>query len=55
MVDHIEENKRQERLEALYIKDGRDSVEHPFHALYTGLHQQTLNDDDGSGSGEPVS
>lgn len=55
MVDYIEENKRQERLEALYIKDGRTDPAHPFHALYTGLHQQALNNDDGSGSGEPVS
>jgi hypothetical protein len=50
MVDHVEELKRQERLERLYVEDGRDNPEHPFHALYTGLHQQTLNDDDRSGS-----
>jgi hypothetical protein len=37
MIDPIEEQKRQDRLEAAYFADGRDSLDHPLHSLYTGL------------------
>lgn len=30
-------NARVERLEELYILDGRDKPDHPYHSLYTGL------------------
>lgn len=30
---------RGDRLEELYLADGRDKKEHPLHATYTGLHQ----------------
>ncbi len=29
-------------LDKLYLEDGRDNPEHPFHSLYTGLYQQYL-------------
>ena len=32
--------ERTKRLEALYIKDGRDKKDHPMHGLFTGLHQK---------------
>lgn len=35
----IEQQARQDRLEALYLADGRDNPDHPMHALYTGLAQ----------------
>lgn len=28
---------QQELLNALYIRDGREDPEHPFHHVYTGL------------------
>lgn len=31
---------RVKRLELLYMKDGRHRLDHPYHALYTGLHTQ---------------
>lgn len=37
VIDHKEQQARQERLEALYLSDGRDSKDHPFHGLYSGL------------------
>ena len=30
-------NARVERLEELYIRDGRDKKDHPWHGCYTGL------------------
>ena len=27
----------QARIEQLYIEDGRDNADHPFHSVYTGL------------------
>lgn len=38
--DPVEQLATQERLDALYEADGRDSLDHPMHALYTGLHMQ---------------
>ncbi len=32
--------KRQKRLDALYVKDGRYRPEHPQHGLYTGLAEK---------------
>jgi hypothetical protein len=29
---------RVERLEELYIRDGRDNQDHPWHSTYTGLY-----------------
>ena len=33
----IEQQARQDQLEALYEADGRDNPEHPLHCLYSGL------------------
>jgi len=33
----IEQQQRQDDLEALYAADGRHDKDHPMHALYTGL------------------
>jgi hypothetical protein len=30
---------RSDFLDKLYVQDGRDKPEHPFHSLYTGLYQ----------------
>lgn len=37
MVNPVEEQKRQDQLEAWYKQDGRESKDHPMHAVYTGL------------------
>lgn len=36
------DQQRYDKLEALYIKDGRDKREHPMYSLYTGLYQAYL-------------
>lgn len=36
-MDWQAETRKMEYLDHLYIKDGRDSKEHPHHARYTGL------------------
>lgn len=38
--DPFEQQVRQDTLDALYLVDRRDSPDHPFHSLYTGLYQQ---------------
>jgi hypothetical protein len=43
IIDHIEEDKKQARLEAWYKKDGRDDASHPLHRLYTGLAEKYMN------------
>jgi hypothetical protein len=35
--DPVEQQLRQEHLDALYEADGRHDPKHPKHALYTGL------------------
>jgi hypothetical protein len=35
----IEQQARQEQLEAWYAQDGRHNHDHPMHCLYTGLAQ----------------
>lgn len=45
MVDPIEEQKRQDRLDEWYKKDGRDSKDHPMRCLYTGLADKYMNKD----------
>lgn len=35
--DPVEQQGRQDRLEALYVADGRDHPSHPQHGNYTGL------------------
>ena len=37
MVNPVEEQKRQDQLDAWYKEDGREDKDHPMHALYTGL------------------
>ena len=37
-----QDRKRAERMESLYVLDGRHRKDHPMHGLYTGLHQETL-------------
>ena len=39
MIDHKVDQARQDKLEALYIADGRHSKDHPLHGVYTGLWQ----------------
>ena len=43
MVDPIEEQKRQDRLESWYEQDGRNEKDHPLHSLYTGLAEKYMN------------
>ena len=31
-------------LDQLYVIDGREDPDHPFHRLYTGLHQRYINE-----------
>lgn len=38
--DPVIQLKRQEFLDALYLADGRDDQEHPYHSSYTGLFEQ---------------
>lgn len=38
--DPIEQQKRYEKLEALYEADGRHDPAHPMHSIYTGLVDQ---------------
>jgi len=46
MVNPVEEQKRQDRLEAWYKQDGREDKNHPLYALYTGLaHKYSGNED----------
>lgn len=47
IIDHIEEDKKQARLETWYEKDGRDDVNHQLHCLYTGLAEKYMNKKDG--------
>lgn len=37
MIDPIEQQRRQDALDAAYEADGRHDPEHPLHALYSGL------------------
>ena len=37
--DPTQQQAVQDRLEQLYLADGRDKTDHPMHALYTGLAQ----------------
>lgn len=46
MVNPVEEQKRQDRLDAWYKQDGRGSKKHPMHSLYTGLADKYMNKDD---------
>jgi hypothetical protein len=43
MVNPIEEQKRQDRLDSWYEKDGRDDKSHSLHSLYTGLASKYMN------------
>jgi hypothetical protein len=45
MVNPIEEQKRQDRLERWYEKDGRTEKSHPFYSLYTGLAEKYKNEE----------
>lgn len=38
--DPTEQQARQDLLDDLYRRSGRDRKEHPMHALYTGLYQE---------------
>lgn len=35
----LREQARQDALDRLFVKDGRDKKEHPMYSLYTGLYQ----------------
>lgn len=37
----VEQQARQDELDARYLEDGRDNPAHPFHALYTGLYNNS--------------
>jgi hypothetical protein len=47
MVNPIDEQLRQDRLEAWYKEDGRDDKAHPMHALYTGLAEKYMSKEQG--------
>jgi len=40
-----EQRERQNRLERMYMDDGRDDPKHPYHRLFTGLKQGAGNKD----------
>lgn len=42
LCDPLEQQARQDALDDLYERDGRDRHDHPLHGLYTGLAQQYL-------------
>ena len=42
MTDFNEDQARQEKLEQLYIDDGRKDKAHPMHGLYTGLWESYM-------------
>lgn len=44
MVNPIEEQKRQERLEEWYERDGRNKKTHSMYGLYTGLADKYKNE-----------
>jgi hypothetical protein len=46
MVNPVEEQKRQDRLDAWYKQDGRGSKKHPMHSLYTGLADKYMDKGD---------
>jgi len=48
MVNPVEEQKRQDQLDAWYKQDGRDDKSHPMHALYTGLADKYMNKEQGN-------
>ena len=37
-------NNRVNWLDELYLRDGRDSKDHPQHGTYTGLHMKYRNE-----------
>lgn len=39
-----QDQQRQDFLDSLYIRYGRDKKDHPMHSLYTGLYQQWIAD-----------
>ena len=43
LIDPIEENKKQERLDGWFLQDGRDKKGHEFYMLYTGLADKYMN------------
>lgn len=44
----IEQQARQDRLEAAYTADGRHDPAHPAHSTYTGLFAENTNDSNNS-------
>jgi len=48
MINHVEEQQKQERLDSWYKQDGRGSKKHPMHALYTGLADKYMNKEQGN-------
>jgi hypothetical protein len=46
MVNPVEEQTRQDRLDAWYKQDGRGSKKHPMHSLYTGLADKYMDKGD---------
>jgi hypothetical protein len=43
LIDPIEENKKQDRLDSWFLQDGRDKKGHEFYMLYTGLADKYMN------------
>lgn len=48
LIDPIEENKKQERLDGWFLQDGRDKKGHEFYMLYTGLADKYRNEEGAS-------
>lgn len=40
VADVLRQQKRQEELDAIYEKDGRNDKSHPMYGLYTGVFQK---------------
>lgn len=45
LIDPIEENKKQARLDDWFMQDGRHKKGHEFYMLYTGLADKYMNKD----------
>ncbi|MFZ9327305.1 MAG: hypothetical protein ACO24H_07620 [Polynucleobacter sp.] len=48
LIDPIEENQKQDRLDSWFMQDGRDKKGHEFYMLYTGLADKYMNKEESS-------
>jgi len=45
----VEDQRRADFLDSLYIQEGRDSKDHPLHSVYTGLYMQWVANEPDAG------